>query len=277
MLEKGMIENPAMWHPVIEIGRDTLHAAFYSLLDDHDIINASFRFNPEKPLLPQIEETVYANPLLLDDFPVATIICDSPRFQLLPEFVSDDETAAMAFRAAMPEQPEQGETEIIVNDLPSVAARLAFEVPTDILGLIRRTFNNTPVNHPCEILVKYFSHKYTSRSRGKTIANLRERRLDLLTLGESTPMMLSSYEVREPMDAAYYILAARKLLNLKESDEILIAGNREMRSAISPVLRRYAQFVLPAIPPAAMLRGDRSALGLPFEMAVAPIITRSAI
>lgn len=275
MLEKGLIEQPHMWHLVMEVTPTVLRVAVYSLFDDHGMVTDTIRLSGEAPLLQQFEEAVYENPLLLCDFAGTTIIWDTPRFQLLPGFVADDETARLAFRAAMPEQPEEAPTTLIFNELPEIACRLAFEIPDDLLGFLRRTFNNSPISHPAGILTRYFSNKYPTRSYGKSIANLREGRLDLLTLGDTAPLMLTSYEIKEPMDAAYYILAARKLLNLKESDEIMIAGDREMRSAVAPVLRRYVQFVLPAIFPPTMFRAGRDSMTIPFEMAVAPILSQT--
>ena len=49
------------------------------------------------------------------------------------------------------------------------------------------------------------------------------------------------------MDAVYYILAARKSLGLADIDEIIIGGDRLTRAQVTPVLRRYVRYVMPAI------------------------------
>ena len=78
------------------------------------------------------------------------------------------------------------------------------------------------------------------------------------------------------MDAVYYILASREALRLPDTDEILIAGDRMLRAEITPVLRRYVRYVMPAIFPSVMFRAGKASLSAPLEMILAPIAYGSA-
>ena len=78
------------------------------------------------------------------------------------------------------------------------------------------------------------------------------------------------------MDAVYYILASRENLRLPDTDEIMISGDRTTRAAITPVLRRYVRYVMPAIFPSVMFRAGRASLSAPFELIVAPLVAPAA-
>jgi hypothetical protein len=55
-------------------------------------------------------------------------------------------------------------------------------------------------------------------------------------------------------------------------DEIILAGDPASRAALSPLLRRYVRYVMPAIFPSTMFRAGRAALRTPFELVVAPLV-----
>ncbi len=63
----------------------------------------------------------------------------------------------------------------------------------------------------------------------------------------------------------------RQALELRQTDEIIIAGDSRRRAAITPLLRRYVSYVMPAIFPAELFRAGRAVLSCPFETAITPV------
>lgn len=107
---------------------------------------------------------------------------------------------------------------------------------------------------------------------GKMYAHIHNNQLDLLSFGKDTLRLANSYAFRDPMDAVYYILACRKMLNLDPgSDEMLIAGDNSVREAITPTLREYLAYVMPVIFPSSMFKAGKDALNAPFDLIVLPL------
>lgn len=229
--------------------------------------------NSRDGLLKRVEDAVYGDPLILEDFGRVTVLCDTRRVMVLPDFVSPgSEAAEAAFRRFFPGcLPDGDRGEMMFSKVGAMDMTVAFEMPRDVVCFLRRTFPCVRIDHPLVPLCRYFRGKYRTRCYGKTFVNLFGDRLDVVTLGDNAPLMVNSFLFREPMDAVYYILAARQSLHLADSDEIIIGGDRLARARITPVLRRYVRYVMPAIFPAVMLKSGREALSAPFEMVLAAL------
>ena len=269
MLGKDLIDRPQMWQLLLEASSSALKVVAFSPYEDHALIYESVPFDASAPsALRALEDAVYDNPMLLLDFGNVTVFYDTPRMAALPAIAVD--SAAECLRRMFPASGCR--TEVIADAVAGMDAAIAFEIPADILGFIRRTFPNVRVGNPLTPVASYFGLKHTAHPYGKTIVNITGNRLDVVTLGNGAPLLLNSFRFVEPMDAVYYILASRKSLGLRDTDEIMIAGDRDVRAAISPVLRRYVRYVMPAIFPSTMFRAGKASLAAPFEMIVAPLV-----
>lgn len=273
MLGKEMITDPSRWQLVIELSDDELQVVAFPAGGDHDMIYERVAFAGQaESELKRIENAVYDNPLLLGDFNRVTVLYDTQRFMCVPDVVTgmgEDVTAA-AFCRYFRDAGCGGE--ILNIAIEEMRMALAFEIPADVCGFLRRTFPGVSISHPLVPLCSYFSEKHHSSGFGKTIVSLNSGRVDVLVLGREAPLLVNSYVIREPMDAVYYILAARKTLKLTDTDEIIIGGDRIMRAQVTPVLRRYVRYVIPAIFPGVLLKAGRVALAAPFEMVLAPLV-----
>lgn len=272
MLGKDLIEHPRMWQLILEVSPSRLSVVAFSSYEDHALIYEQLPFDAAAPtLLRALEDAVYDNPMLLLDFKRVTVIHDTTRILPVPG-TEDTGLAAELFRRIFPGDSDCA-GEIITNRLPSLDMAIPFEIPCDIAGFIRRTFHNAGMIHPLMPLAAYFQAKHPTRRKGKTLVNLNGDRLDIVTLGDTAPLFINSCRFREPMDAVYHILASRENLALPDTEEIMIAGDRTTRAAITPVLRRYVRYVMPAIFPSAMFRAGKASLAAPFEMILAPLVT----
>lgn len=237
----------------------------FSPLEHHTLIS-------EQLPMSDLEETVYDNPLLLADFRSVSILVAAHRFALLPD-IMDDQMAESAFRKL--NGPCAAQSELLIDELPSMKARIIYEMPTATISFLRRTFNHPSIFHSLTPLALYFQAKHPNRPRGKMMVNLRGDRCDVVVLGDGAPLLLNSFEVHDPMDAVYHVMAVREKLQIPANQEIILAGSPEERAAVSPVLRRFVRYVMPAIFPSTMFRAGRAALRTPFEMVVLPLLQTS--
>lgn len=261
-----------MWQLVMEPSSDTLSVMAFSPVEHHSMISEQIPLGQGMSPLKAFQEAVYDNPLLLADFNEVTILLPSRRAMLVPDFLIDPEARRQTFLRAFSASGADGPEEILGEDLTGLDATMLTGVPNDLLGFMRRTFNNPRISHTLTPLALYFKVKHPIRPKGKMIVNLRADRCDIVILGDSAPLVMNSYPVRDPMDSVYYIMACREGIGLTPSDEIILAGDTASRGAVSPVLRRFIRYVMPAIFPSTMFRAGRAALRTPFEMVVAPLL-----
>lgn len=279
MLDKEMIKDPRMWQLVLEPTADSLYVMAFSPLEHHLLISEKLRFvpnrnepDPQQPGNKSLEETIYDNPLLLSEFRKVSILIPAERFIVVPDIL-DDSMAADAFHKLYANRSILGGGhELLIDELPSMKARLVYELPSATAGFLRRTFNHPAIFHSLTPTALYFQAKHPNRPWGKMMANLRGERCDIVVLGNDAPLLINSYPVRDPMDAVYHIMAAREKFHLPANQEIILAGTTEERGSIAPVLRRFVRYVMPAIFPSTMFRAGRASLRTPFEMVVLPLI-----
>lgn len=277
MLDKDMIKEPRMWQLVMEASPDTLSVMAFSPIEHHTLISEEIPLaNTATSPLKGFQEAVYDNPLLLADFRKTTILLPTPRAMLVPDILTDTSRREQAFREAFPPSGADGPEEILAEELPALGATMLTAINREFLGFLRRTFNNPRISHTLTPLVLYFKAKHPTRPHGKMIANLRQGRCDIVILGDKAPMVMNSYPVRDPMDSVYYIMACREAFGLSATDELILAGDNASRGAVTPVLRRFIRYVMPAIFPSTMFRAGRAALRTPFEMIVAPLALPSS-
>lgn len=256
----------------MEAGPEELAAVAYTPSDSQPMHFREWKLPYAGPgqELATLENTIYAHTELLADFGKVTLLYDTLRVVPMPDSENEAD-AETIFRGVYPPDVRPGK--VIVSRIPEMAMALCFEIPSDTDNFLRRTFPGITIDHPLAPLCRYFRAKHPLRRRGKTLANIRGKRLDIITLGEHAPLAISSHFIADPMDAVYYIMASRQGLSLRDTDEIMIAGDRILRAAVTPVLRRYVRYVMPAIFPAVMFRAGRESLSAPFELIVSPLVT----
>lgn len=270
-LDKEMIKEPRMWRLVMEPGQASLSVMAFSPIEHHALIAADIPYPAGADPVEAFKDAVYDNPMLLSDFRSVTVLLPSGRFMPVPDLLTDAGARTRLFRDAFPEGEAAGPLEILCRELPGLRASLLMEADASLAGFVRRTFSNPEITHPIVPLALYFKGKHPVRSRGKMIANLRGDRVDVVVLGDDAPQVINSFPVRDPMDAVYYIMACREACGLLPTDEIILAGDTASRRAVTPHLRRFVRYVMPAIFPSVMIRAGRASLSTPFELIVAPL------
>lgn len=273
MIDKELIQNPQLWQLVAEISPTELSAMAFCPFEEGALQRMAVLLKGSTPAesLQALESAVYDNPGLLVDFGSTTVLWRTCRFALMPGFVTDGAVAAEVLRREFPADSSDPAYEQMCDRWPGLDVRLEYEVPEQTANFIRRTFVNPAMHHALSPQALWFGHRHSGRTRGKTLVNLGADTMDVVVLGDRTPLLANTFHCPDNADAAYFILAIRQSLALRQTDEIIIAGDSRRRAALTPVLRRYVSYVMPAIFPAELFRAGRGILSCPFETAITPV------
>lgn len=268
-LDRDLIGEPRLWRLALRVSATSLHVILMSTVENNTLIYSNIGLDDTAgSQLKALENAVYENPLLLSDFDRIDCIVETDRFMVVPQELSSVSVSEQMMNAAF----EDFDGEIIMNDLHGTGAKVMMGLDTDFAGFLRRTFNNPRLYHHLTPLCLYFRHKSRLGNSGKMYANMRDGRLDLIAFGKDSLLLANTFRYRDPMDAVYYILACRQSLNLSAgNDELFLAGDKEVRERVTPILREYLAYVMPVIFPSAMFKAGKEALNAPFDLIVLPL------
>lgn len=270
MLGKELIAVPRRYRAFLEVGDRGYGFLAVSEVESPRLVGAHLPFPDGMERVAALEETVYANPLLLGDFAETTIVLRGGRFMLVPGFVTDDSLARDLFRAQYPVDNDLPPAELLIDDWNGLGSRLVYEADSDELSFLRRTFNNPATRHSLSVLSLYFAARREGCAGSRMLLSVSDELADIVVLGRDGVLCANSFPVAGPLDAAYYALAVRQSLSLSPREELMLAGSSALRASLTPVLRRGISFVMPAIEPPAVLAAPKEIRMLPFELKVAP-------
>lgn len=270
MLGKDTIMVPRRYSAFLDVDDSECRFIAFSDLENPPIVGEAMPYPVGMALVPALEESVYANPLLLSDFDSITVMFHARRFMLIPDFVTDDSLAGKLFREQYPIDNDLPPSQLLIDDWKGLGARLVYEVESDEFAFLQRTFNNPSSRHPLSVQALYFAARRSGHSGTRTLLSVSDDRADIIVLGRGGVLCANSFAISGPMDAAYYALAVRQTLELPPRDELMLAGTASIRASLTPVLRRAVSFVIPAIEPPAVLSAPKEVRALPFALKIAP-------
>jgi len=249
---------------------DRIDVMAYCPLEDHSLFVASVPLDGNAvSRVSAIEEAVYDNPLLLNDFNRVTVISRDVRRTIMPTAVAADRN--MAFDIVR-EMTGARECELVVDDLPLLDASICHMVDGDVYNFFTRTFNGVRFIHRLSALTRYFHGTHRSAGSMASHVNLRRGSLDIVLYQSDRLILANTYDWVEPADALYYIVATRNMAGIDRQAPVVLSGDREVRDELTPLFRQYLPTVMPAIFPAAMFRaGGKTAMNTPTDLIVLPL------
>lgn len=190
--------------------------------------------------LRMIEDAVYENPLILDDYDTTLLV--QPSFTSvfpkgLADSLEDDEIHDM-LHAAYPVD----NMELITDRAAEVV--FAMLMPKGIRSFFDRTFA-TEAHHILHPMHDYNMHAAANEGGDRMWVDFPTSDTLHVTAWSSGELKLcTAWKFRTPQDAAYYILYAWQTLGLETSSgEIRISGNAETRNVVLPLLRKHIGYV----------------------------------
>jgi hypothetical protein len=270
--DKEMISEPRLWNLALRVSDSNLHVMLYNGNEPDSLISRAIALDVENlGLVRAIEEAIYDNPLLLNDFNHVDILIDTLKFAIIPDDIVDPDTRQSALDTLLPDSIDI-HTEIIQSPIPATGSAIVMKIPVELGAFLRRTFNNPSIHHHLAPLCRYLLTSNRTGNSGKMYVNFRSDALDLITFSNDRPLLINTFNFRDINDAVYYIIACRNILHFdNDSNELLLAGDSEVREAITPILREFIGYVMPVIFPTTMFKAGKEALSTPFDLITLPL------
>ena len=258
------IQRPELWTLQLALHPRVMRYMLFNSGQDNSLIAGEIPLDSsQESYVKAVENAVYDNSVLLDDYGRVRLLADTEHFLLLPPDVDDDQDADELLRAQYPEL--EGDTALC--RLNACRVGLAFELPPQVLGFLQRTFNMAPIVHHLQPLCDYYARFCQRSSVRRMFLNLHDERMDMVVFDRDSLQLANTFAVRSASDAAFMALHAWQSLGMDvHTDELQLTGDKAVRDQVSAELRRYVSYVMPAIFPAAAMRLSHDAMRAPFNL-----------
>lgn len=263
-MKKGRnnIQHPEAWELMVSIDDQRVsYILFTPSVANSLIVDEVPRADDS---LQALEDAVYDTPELLNDYKRVSVIVHSQHFVLLPDTV-DDEDCLSLVRRAFPD--DNGDAAVCL--MPDNKVKIAYLMPAGLQAFVGRTFNYPRVFHHLHPLCEHFNDVNHGSGLPRMFLNLNDGSMDVAIYREDKLQCANTYPYpyANPQDAAYYALNALRSHGLDQlTDELQLAGDADARAAMTPVLREYVKYVMPAVYPAAAMQLGRNAMQAPLEL-----------
>ena len=254
------IQHPEAWELLVAIDDKRVDYILYTPTVANSLITGQMKLTDES--LQALEDTVYNTPELLNDYQRVRVMVRSRHFVLFPDETSDEDCMSLV-RQAFPDD----DGDVAVCHMPQNGVKSAFVMPRGMQAFLGRTFNYPVVYHYLMPLCEYFKSQSTGNEISRMFLHLTDNRMDMVIYRDGALMCANSYPFTNADDMAYFALNAWTTYDMDQlTDELQLAGDGEQRAAMSPVLRKFVKFVMPAVYPAAAMRLGRNAMQAPLDL-----------
>lgn len=254
------IEHPEAWELLVLIeDKRVCYILFTPTVDGSLVIGEVPRADNT---LQGLEDAVYDTPVLLNEYRRVRVLVYSSHFVLLPGETADDDCHQLLRQAFASDDGD-----VAVNELPGGDVKIAYLIQRGMQAFLGRTFNYPEVYHHLYPLCGYFRDLNHGSDLSRMFLNLQGSSMDMAIYRDGKLQCVNSYPFENADDAAYFALNAWRTHGLDQlTDELQLTGDNELRSAMTPALRQYVKFVMPAVYPAAAMRLGRNAMQAPLEL-----------
>ncbi len=209
-----------------------------------------------------LENAVYDNAQLLNDYANITIGIHSQHFALLPQELADKGLSEKILAASF----TTIEGDVLCHPIAGSDAAVACDLPSGVLGFLRRTFANATIMHHLAPLCNYCLKAYAEDTACLHIS-INQDEAHIVVVKQGLLQMANTFQFRALEDVAYYALNMWKTCGLDTSrDKVLLSGNNQLRRELTEQLRQWIAYVMPEVLATEALRLGRDAINLPFSL-----------
>lgn len=246
MTTRPDISDHARWRALLTIGSSGVRAHFYAsdVRSAFLLIDTPIGGDPSDALAP-IEDAVYSDPALLDDYDVAVLVRPD-RMILLPAAEAGDEPEDEAARRLNLLDPRQRKD---VWAVPAGEHVAMFTTTEGVKDFLARTF---PTEDVSPALAPLLSRRPSRAEDAEATAmvHLDPGTLDIVVWQNGRLVLANTRRYSGTADAAYYIVYALQALGISPaSTHIEVSAPSPLRGEILPMLRRHAGRAAGAILP----------------------------
>lgn len=199
----------------------------------------------DTPLLKKIENTVYDNPRMLDDY-ATEIILTTPRTLIIPSAILDEDEGKVEnlYLQIFDVQPDD-----IFYDRCGDET-IVYSLAAGLPAFIRRTIPGARVKNHLSILIDRFRNQSSELHR--IYVDIREKESDIIAFKGKKLLSASSQIWNATSDIAYNVVRLMKAYTIgKEDAEIRISGIPDNKTELAEILRKMVDYVVFTPEPAA--------------------------
>ncbi|MCM1153099.1 MAG: DUF3822 family protein [Muribaculum sp.] len=254
------LADTGMWRLLLYIKPRGMSACLRHIEDKNALPVVLFdaEWNPqESELLSNIENTVYDNPRLFDDY-ATEIIIEAPRTIFVPSNIIDEPGRDTELYTEVYSADQE---DIFTDSLGEETA--LFSLGPGVPSFLQRTLPGARIlSHLAVIANRYRRH---TSEVARIYADIRTDEVDILAFEGTSLLSASVQSWSDPADAAYRILLLMQAYGIdRNAAEIRVSGLPEAKTTLVEMLRRMASYVVYQSEPASVAE-----LAMPLAMALA--------
>lgn len=254
------IQHPEAWDLIALIDDRRVDYILYTDAVANSLVTGHVEMT--ESTLQALEDAIYETPDLLSEYKRVRVIINSRHFIILPMETSDEDCLTLVARA-YPGIEADG----AVCPLPRNGVKIAYLMPQGMQAFLGRTFNYPTVCHHLLPLCEHYAGLNRGTDISRMFLNLNDSSMDLAIYREGKLMCANSYRFTNDEDATYFAMNAWRTYSMDQlTDEMQLTGDRDRLAAMTPQLREYVKYVMPAVYPAEAMHLGRNAMQAPLEL-----------
>ena len=262
------VQNPDDWTLSLRLHADSLQL---TVDDGNGSLMADTIALPDGTSYAQrLESAVYANEFLLQQFGKTIVVTDSDRFLLIPDEMAgnDAEECQRYYDFIYPDDNRN----VLCNHIDEANLALAFSLDREVESFVRRTFFNPPVLHTLTPLITYFKRNAKAGGRNQMIVVFAGKTVEIVVLKSGRLAFANVFPADYADNAYYYIVNAWRHCGMSDADdEMLLAGDAEMRSQLTPRLVQSLKGASTLVYPSTLLERGSDAMKASFDLLILPL------
>lgn len=264
VLKEFASKNPDRWNLALRIDDSSVCYTLNTTYEDYSLFSETLELETTgDSCLKRLENTIYDTPVILNEYKTVSVIIDSNKFVVVPEDLYTEDNAEDIFFNSFPEW----NGDILTSKINGCGAVLVYGVDKGVEAFLQRTYYNVEISHPLVPLTAFFRRRSQLGNVAKMYVTIVRNRYYIIVFNQKGLIFANSYKVSNINDAAYFILGVWKMCGLDfEEDELMMSGDIKQRQDLMTLLRKYVAIVMPSIFPAQLVRYNRDAMNLPFDL-----------
>lgn len=268
-LDKEMISQPELWRLALLVGKSRVDVALYPPLAREQLIWKSFPLDSYEPDgISGLEDVIYDNPLLINDFKSVSCILDYPSIAV-PAGLDNDLNKDLYL-----DQVACNNTAPRVNiyDCGTQNASIAMGSHGKAADFLLRTYYNARFFCRKAEIIKYFLGQNPVKEQPGVMVAINSNTLTMIAVEGKRLLMANDFSFHKDVDAVYYILASMICLGLDtETTTVMVAAMGRDSSELMQLLSRYIARVTPMPFPAMRYRASKDSLSAPLDLLIRPL------
>jgi len=229
------------WRLHLTVGMRGLDAVFFNATARECVPYLSRRWQcADADVLKNIENAVYEDPLLLDDYDTTILICPKATLFVPPSMIDPDDEDAVCRALDAVDAAEHKD----VWCEPVADATALYSTPCGVKDFLGRSFLTEDVHHIVRPFVEHFQAKAAGGAGEKMWVHLGADRMDMIVFRDGRLVNASFRYCAPGPDAVYFILFAWDTFGLDPMrGELRISGIDKYRRSVMDPLRRHINYV----------------------------------